>query len=432
MNKLFQCAMGSSRSFGVGAAWPLLCLFSFLVAAQSGAIVLKYDDLPNILREKNEGVKASDQSVQAAEAKTGHLTRSFLPHFDLNAGGEHFRTGPYPTDTQPYGGIELSMNVFRAGKDQLEEEHRKAQLSVARGEMDKTFREELSVVRNRYWELVYEREWLSILKQLLLRNDDGAKAAGRRKARGLVTSTDVLSFELYGHQLKEQIESSQHEIELIQIALRPRLGLDDKTQVETPASIPHDHDEELVKAGTETLQFPEVGVLNARALGTSALARQSDRWWLPLVEVYGTYSLYTLRERFYPRIQDRFDTAVGIRLRMHLFDGFEGSRDAESGHRSATAAEMMAGYRTKTLRADVKLAQEEMIHIHELIHGAETFLEKGKRLQSQSLTEYDRGVRSTQDILSVTDRTLSFHKLYLERRRDYQKSKVKLLSLIGR
>jgi outer membrane protein TolC len=401
-----------------------------LLSMEVKGAILKYEDLPSLIHQKNGAVEAAGQSIQAAESRTGHYTRSLLPHFDAFGGAEHFRTGPFPTETQPYGGVELSLNVFRGGKDRLEEDHRKAQLSGARAEKDKVVREELAQIRNYYWELVFEREWLTSLRQMLKRTEDGAKAASRRKTRGLISDTDVLSFELYGQQLKEQIASAEHEIELIQIAIRPRLGWDDKAPVETPAVIPHDHDEVLLKA--EATGHPQIESLTARAESAGALARQNSRWWLPSVEVYGNYSLYTLRERFYPQLNDRFDIALGVRLKMHLFDGFEGSQEAESGFRSALAAETLAGYRKATLKADVKLAQEEMLHVHELIHGAETFIEKGKKILSQSLSEYDRGVRTTQDVLGVTDRMLSFQKLYLERRRDYQKSKVKLLSLLGR
>src|SRR5687768_9611401 len=83
------------------------------------AMELKYEELPRLLREKNRGVQASSLSVEAARERTGSLTRSFLPRVEAIGGAEHFKTGNYPVATQPYGGIEATVNVFRGGLDSL-------------------------------------------------------------------------------------------------------------------------------------------------------------------------------------------------------------------------------------------------------------------------------------------------------------------------
>ena len=405
--------------------------FALLIHSVSSAAPLRYEDLSDLVHKKNGAVEAAGHKVEASRLRTGHLTRSLLPHLDTLGGAEHFRTGPYPTDTQPYGGVELFVNVYRGGQDSLEERHRQAELGVAEAEKEESIREQLSQVRSLYWDLVFERELLTVLKDMSRRNAEGSKAAGRRKSRGLISDTDVLAFSLTGHQLNEQVSSSEHEIQLIEMALRPRLNWSENEKVETPSVIPHSHDETLLSGKPDSADHPETRALLAKAESAEAQASQQGRWWQPSVDVYGTYQLYTLRERFYPTLRDRFDWAVGIRLRMHVFEGAQQVREAASGQRSAQANQTLAEYKKRTLTTDIRLAQEEMRHIHELIHGAEETIEKGKRLLSQGLSEYDRGVRTTSDILGIDDRVLSFQKTYVERRRDYQKAKVKLLSLMG-
>ncbi len=397
----------------------------------AGAAAVRYEELPELIKKKNGAVEAATHSVEASRLRTGHFTRSLLPHLDVIGGVEHFKTGPYPNDTQPYGGLELFVNVYRGGQDVLEERHRSAQLTQAEAEKEKNVRLELASVRFLYWDLVYERELLTALKEMERRNGEGSKSAFRRKSRGLIANTDVLAFDLTGHQVKEQIESSQHEIQLIEIAFRPKLNWPENEKVETPSAVPHDHDDALLTAVSETGSHPEARALFAQAESADAQASQQGRWWHPAVDVYGTYQLYTLRERFYPLLQDRFDWSVGFRLRMHVFEGAQQIREAESGHRSAQASQTLAEYKKRTLSTDIRLAQEELKHIHELIHGAEEAIEKGKKLLTQGMSEYDRGVRTTSDILGINDRVFLFQKTYLERRRDYQKAKVKLLSLLG-
>jgi|GEM_PF-869549 len=409
----------------------VVSLCCWVATIELSAAPLRYEELPDLIKKKNGAVGAARLTVEASRLRTGHIGRSFLPHLDVLGGAEHFRTGPYPTDTQPYGGVELFVNIYRGGQDSLEDSHRQAQLTGAEAEKEKSLREELAHSRSLYWDLVYERELLTVLNEMSRKNVEGAKAASRRRVRGLVSGTDELAFDLSGHQLKEQIESSQHEIELIELALRPRLEWQENEKIETPATVPHDHDESLLAVKADGANHPEPRALLAKADSASALASQQGRWWLPSIDVYGTYQLYTLRERFYPNLEDRFDWSVGLRLKMHLFEGAQQVREAESGHRSAQAIQTLAEYRKRALATDIRLAQEEMRHIHELIHGAELTNDKGKKLLTQSLSEYDRGVRTTSDMLDMYDRVLLFQKTYLERRREYQKTKVKLLSLLG-
>lgn len=215
------------------------------------------------------------------------------------------------------------------------------------------------------------------------------------------------------------------------MALRPRIGWDESTPIETSTIIPHVHDESLLNEPTSA-PHPEVNLLASRAASAEAQAKQQNRWWLPTVDVYGTYQLYTLRERFYPALQDRFDWSVGVRLRMELFEGLQKVKEADSGFRSSQALQTMAQYRSTMADTEIRLTREEIKHIHELIHGAEEAIGKGNRLLTLSADEYDRGVRTSSDMLSVADRMFGLQKTHAARRRDYQKAKTKLLSLLGR
>jgi outer membrane protein len=404
--------------------------FVFFTSAAWSA-PLKYEDLPALIDKKNGAVEAAKESVEASELRTGYFTRSLLPHLDVAAGIERFRTGGLPVDTQPYGGVEVTLNVFRGGHDLLEEKIRTSSLSVSQADQEKSLRQELLRAREIYWDLVFERELIVLLSQMQKRNSENAKAAARRKSRGLITSTDVLAFDLNAQQLKEQYSSSEHEAALLVMALRPKLGWEEKESMETTALIPHEHDDQLLSFVSKGQSHPETKALTAQGEALDAKASQLSRWWVPSVDLYGTYQLYTSRERSFAAQQDRYDLAAGVRLKVSLFDGLQGLNDARGNFRSSHAAQTLASYRQKSLETDIRLAQEEMKHLHELVHGAEEVLESGKRLLSQSMSEYDRGIRTSQDILSVTDRVLLFQKSYLERRRDYQKAKVKLLSLLG-
>lgn len=407
-------------------------LTCFLSPVRAVTMELKYDELPTLVREKNQAVQASTTSVEAAQERTGSLTRAFLPKVEASAGVEHFKTGGFAADTEPYGGVEATLNLFRGGLDSLEEMTRLGQLKVAESDKEKLFREELSAVRNLYWELVYHIEYLKVLDELQQLNARTRRSAKLRFERKLTTNTDVMAFDLFGQQVKEQISSAEHEIKLLNLNIRPRLGLEEAVDLKTPSAIPHDHDEALLDAHSDPSTNPEVQGFSALAEIRESAAKQSARWWMPSVDIYGAYLLYTLRDRAFPNSSDRWDWAAGARLRIHLFDGLQSQRDSASASRQAQAYQQRAAYRRTIQSTETTLAQEEMKLIHELIHGAEEYVKQGNKLMNQYLAEYDRGLRTSPDVLSGIDRVLALNKLNLERRRDYQKAKVKLLGLLGR
>src|SRR5215210_2132230 len=100
--------------------------FALLICSRFGSdacaeeIKIRYDELPKLIEQRNNNVAAGKLDLDAAESVTGHLTRSYLPELGAHAGAEAFRTGPYAPTTQPLGGIDVSMNLFRGGKDAIE------------------------------------------------------------------------------------------------------------------------------------------------------------------------------------------------------------------------------------------------------------------------------------------------------------------------
>src|SRR5687767_2995642 len=129
------------------------CLHFFLLSgflsiaasfARAEVIELKFEDLPQLLQERNQAVQGSQLSVQASQQRTGHLLRSFLPTLSLDAGGEHFQTGSYPAKTEPYAFLETRINLFRGGRDRIEENVRMSQVIFAEAQAKKTLIEELT------------------------------------------------------------------------------------------------------------------------------------------------------------------------------------------------------------------------------------------------------------------------------------------------
>ena len=410
-----------------------VCLFIFLLftssSLRSETVSLKYEDLPRLVHEKSGAVQASNISIQASQAKTGYLKRSFSPNVNVSGGAEYFKTGFYSPRAEPYGGGEVSMNLYRGGKDQLEDHYRQSEVTLSESKKEKVLRDEISQVRTLYWDLVYQREKIRILSELKQLNVQSVKSAQTRVQRGLTTNTDLLSMNLFAKQIQEEIESAQHEIELLQLALNARLGWEDKTSIQTSSQIPHD--ETALSKELPVEAPPEVKMLKAQAQLNKIESKQLSRWWTPALDVYGKSYLYTLQDREYPELENRLDAGVGVRLSSNVFDGFQSKHDSKSQLRQAIANETLAAHKNKILKNDAQLAQEEMRHLHQLIHNGQNYIGQARVILKQTLEEYDLGLKNTQEVLAILDRLLSLKQSELQRRLEYQKTKVKLLAILG-
>jgi outer membrane protein len=411
-------------------------LLMFLLPANALAdatpISVRYEDLPRLLQERNEAVQGSQLLAQSSQARTGYFWRSFLPQTIFYAGGEQFKTGTYAPTAQPYGGLEVAVNLFRGGRDRQEERIRQSQASIEEASARVTYQKELSEVQTLYWDVLYTKELLEHLRQAMKLKDNGFQAANRRFRRGLVTRTDLLEFEIYGSQLKEGIESLEHENQLNSIRLKAVLGLSEDAILQISADrIVHDHDETLLRSDLQAEKNPEFLELRENQEIADLQRSRAARWWAPSLDIYGGYLLYTLRDRTFDSIQDRVDIVGGVRLQFNLFDGGQSLADARSWSLQANGLEKAASQRLRHLNGRIKTTQGEMIHLHELLHASEERIRQGLSYLKSTQEEYDRGVKNSPDLLSAIERYISYQAQYVERRRDYQKAKVSLQGLLA-
>ncbi|MBI2069369.1 MAG: TolC family protein [Elusimicrobia bacterium] len=397
----------------------------------SEIVELNFEDLSRLIQGKNENIRGANLLAESAQARRGHLPRSYWPQIKAEGGSERFQTGRYATATQPYGSAEARINIYQGGKDALEEKGRESQSRIAGAEAKKVFSAELLEARKLYWMIVCVREMVRILESALEQNERNLKAAQRRIQSGLAAETDRLEFEIHRTQLKEEIASLNHEAQLIQISLAPLLGLDITTRFTTPENIPHGHDDDLLAASIEVKENPLVETLSAKSVLIETQSLQAQRWWMPSLDLYGAYQLYTLRDRDYLTQTLRDDRVVGVNLRMFLFDGFRSRADARSFSLAQKGFELQRAQAALTIEAQVKRAKEEMRHLHELIHNGENLIEQSSKYLAGILDEYRRGVKNSLDVLGASQKYLGFQRQYAQRRRDYQVARSLLFSLIG-
>jgi outer membrane protein TolC len=410
----------------------VLFILSFMSKGFSEeSIRLTAEDLPKFIQEKNQNVTGAKLLTKASELRTGHLARSYLPTVSLQGGGEKFQTGTYRPETQPYASTEAKLNLYRGGRDALEEEVRRGQVRISSALERRTYATELNDARKQYWTLVFQRELKELLKEAVEHNEKNLVSANRRVERGLATKTDQVEFQIKQSQVKEDIESLDHEIFLNEKRLSAILGLSLNTRFDTPKLIPHQPQDAYLQSTFDPETNQEVALLRANRDVSASQRSQNDRWWLPSVDLYSEYALYTLRDRDYLSARDRDDYAFGIKFTIDLFDGLRSKSEANAFSAQAKAYENQASQRARVVDANFQTAQEEMKHLNDLIHKAEKRIEQGKDYLTSSLEEYDLGVKNSLDILYAVERYISYRQRAIELKRDYQITRGELLMISG-
>ena len=128
----------------------LLVSFSVESLAQrqaSASKLIAFEDLPHLVRERNQNVQAADTSISAAKARTGFFSRSFLPHLGLKAGNESAKFGNDSTVERGFWRAEARINIYQGGKDRIEEKIREIQTESSQINASREYQSELREAR---------------------------------------------------------------------------------------------------------------------------------------------------------------------------------------------------------------------------------------------------------------------------------------------
>ncbi|XGC79443.1 TolC family protein [Bdellovibrio bacteriovorus] len=398
--------------------------------AQTVAVSSK--TLRSLVESRNERVKAKEYEHQSAKLKEGSLARSYLPTLELYAAQESFTKGSEDLKTQPTYGAEFNLNLYNRGQDKLSE--RKNVLTAERKSFEKavTLSEQLSEAQGIYWEILYLRDYLALVKQSQQVNANNLKSAIRRIQSGVATETDRIEFEMRDIELKQIVA----ELELKQKTqinlLKLFLGYEEDTQLQFAETLEHDHEwQGLVQHSEKDHDF----LIKPVELLSEELKIESksyQRYFLPKIDVFAAYNQYNQREEDPAAEAERKETVIGLRLTMNLFDGFKSQQESSSLNAQAQAADMEARYKKRELDLHLHAEMEELNSLHSQVHDAEKNIQHSERYFKLTQSEYARGVKNSPDMLSASEKLFATQVKMIEIIKKFQTSKSHLLAKLGK
>ena len=407
-----------------------ITILTLLISTGALASVELTENNLTTLFQSNPEVRSLRERVEASERLRGSLTRSFLPNVELSYGRERYSVGPYDHINQPFGGIEVSLNIFNSGKDSIEHDKRELQAKIT--QMDAVLLEAQIVaqVRKDMSMFAYLNEVKEILTKALESNQTSKKLAASRISAGMAAKTDALDFEQQEISLKQQLSQVKYEIGLVERMILTLLGHEADTTIKISFENTHSEDSNHVT--------PQVKAENTLAvqkfLFSSEISKlemkSSKRWWTPRVDIYGFAMRALQKDREYPETDQRNDVGIGFKITMPIFDGGNSYREAQANSSLARSQESMAQSRQLQMKREVVDANKKLELAHELIHGAEENVKVMGRYRQGILDEYNRGVKNSPDVLQANNRWIEANAKYAEVKRNYQMAKADALYLM--
>lgn len=402
-----------------------------MAAQNSGQTKVSFEDLPRLVREKNDNVQAAQSTLRAEEKRTGYLTRSFLPHVSANVGGEEFKTGSDPLERQGYWKVEGKVNVYRGGRDSLENSVRETSARIAGSSFSYEFQQELKEARRTYWKLVATTKLINDRKESLEKNELNLKSARRRSGAGVATTADALQFELQKTLLAQELKKLQLQQDLLRNQLSVAIGLDEHEGLHVEGDFPHP--DEQLKVGEINLKNNlGVTILNERENAASLKRAQAARWWHPKVDIYTSYGLPSLSDDYARALRRDREWAVGVRIGLDLGEGFEMRNEAGAKALEAESLQRRASHKAReTVAADHELRHDLKL-LHELIHDADKDIEKTEKFLKLTEDEYRRGVKNGPDLLGAFQQLYEFRQRRTDLYRDYHETYAELTALVAK
>ena len=389
-------------------------------------------DLRALLERQNEKVQAKAFEAEAAGARAGSLSRSFLPKVEADLAQERFQRGRLDWKTQPTYGIAATVNLFNGGRDLLGgrlADTRSARLSA---EKKVAVYEELLKARETYWKILFYRELIALYGELEKENAQSLAAAEKRIRSGVATQSDRFEFEMKDIEIRQERGEAEAELSILTKELAALLGRELAHKLEFPERLSHDHEwEEMLKHGEKEHDFlSEPSRLAAEELGTAS--RLQARFWWPRLDAYAGWRQQNQLQENHAGALERREAVLGLRLSVLLFDGLRSRAEASAMEAETRAAESLASYAHRNVEVEIHRETTELRFLHSQVHDAEENIGRAQKYHALTQSEYSRGVKNSPDVLGAAEKLFQVRRKRIEILRDFQIAKAHVLSIIGR
>ncbi len=399
---------------------------------QAADINVSMQNIRELLEAKNLKILAARREEAAAVERGDSLNRSFYPTLEIYAGQEMFKTGQQATKNQPLFGIESRVNLYNGGRDQIHERMIELEQERRKARTRRLLAEEMEKASVLYWDSLFLLEHDRLLGEAMKVNQSNGRLAIRRIRGGVATEVDRVEFELKDRELARQRNVLVVQSKAVKQHLAVVLGMPDDKSLKLTDEFKHDHDLEGILKHSHADHDFWLREQEAESEQLQLRADAGDRANLPRLEAFAGYHQYTSPERDFDRAEDRAEPVVGVRLTVGLGALSSQKREIAALKLEADSARMQTTYRRKEYESEFEREVDELLMLHHQAHDAEESIKRAQQYYQMTLSEYERGVKNSPDVLNASEKVLDAKVQLLEIIRDFHIAKSHILAKSGK
>jgi len=413
---------------------PFALLMLFLQLSIPGSKIhateITAENLRTFLETKNSRIAAAKLEAVAATNLKRTLVRTLLPDVELYGAQETFKVGNQDQTQQPTYGAEAKINIYNGGQDQLQTEIINLESERADFNFLKTQAEELATARTLYWQILYAKANLALLKSALAVNLQNIKSAERRILNGVATESDRVEFEMQTVALNLGLETANLNLKIYLRNLAALLNFDDPSQLQFSENLTHEHDVDALLAQATKAQaylFKETELLSDIK---SLEAHKQKRLAWPKLDAFAAHNQYNQREKDPAAAEARTESVLGVRVSVNLSSVFESHYQSTSLFLASQSAKLLAGQIKKEVEVQIKNETDELTLLHNQVHAAEANIARAEKYYKLTQSEYSRGVKNSPDVLGASEKLYEMKNKLNEILRDFQITKTRIFMKI--
>lgn len=397
----------------------------------SGSRIIKFEDLPNLVLEKNENVEAAKLHLNAQKDRTGRLVRSFLPQVSTVVGQEQFKASSGSTENQDYWKLEATVNLYKGGRDKLENKIRDSNLNLSQTLLSVEYQKELKEARLAYWKVMALTQQIEDRKEALKINESNLKSAKRRAGAGLTTAADAKQFELHRISLEREVTKLKLEKDLSLNQLAVALALDEHENIELGSEFPRVTSKDLQSTQFSTDQHLTVKAQKDLERIEQLKADQSSSWWQPKLDLYTGYGLPSLSDSYDRAMRRDKEWTAGLRMTIDLGQGFEDRTEALARQAESASFRKRAAHAVREGQALNHELKHDLNTLGELIKTADQDVQVAESFLRLTENEYNRGVKNGPDLMEAVQKYFEFRDKRTDYYRDFYSTQAEIESLVS-
>jgi len=385
-----------------------------------------------MVKESNELVKAGESHEKSLQTKTGHLTRSFLPEVSLHAGQESFTILSNRDYSQPFFGASLSLNLFNGGRDLISERIFKSEFEQGKANQLVNVAHQLEAARKTFWEAVYLKVMIEEMASGLKTIQANRNSALKRIKSGVATQSDRFEFDIKESEIQQDIKKSELELSRVLGQLKIHLGMDSAVDLKITEDLDHDHNWKNFMKHSEEDHDYLLKPLELESKSFELKKNLAQLKWMPKLDAYALWLQNTQRSEYdLSSASDREQTVLGVRAIWTLSDFVSGRAQKNEMTHRLRANELQLNYQKRELENEIHMEIKELDLLDEMVHTANENIERLTKFFKMISEEYRRGVKTSGDMLSASEKLIDSKIRRLKIIRDFQFAKSHLMTKLG-